>query len=534
MDYEWVALGLDEVAWLTIAFLFGLGARSVGLPPLVGYLGAGFLLGAVALPSAETTLLDKLADLGITLLLFTVGLKLNLATLLRPQVWAVSVLHMGATLLACIGLLRLLVLLGLPYLAGESATTLWLLAFALSFSSTVFVVKVLEERGTVTSLYGRLAVGVLLIQDIAAVVFLALASGKVPTVWALALLALIPARRLFQWLLDRLGHGELQILYGFLLALGGAELFELVGVKGDIGALILGLCLAGHARAEELAKVMLSFKDLFLLSFFLSIGLAGAPTLDAAGLAALLVPVALLKAALFVALFLFFGLRVRTAFQGGMALGNYSEFGLIVAAIGVAKGWLTSDWLVVLALALSFSFLLSALLSRYGERLYARARRWLLPLQKRSLVDEDRHLTLAGAKVAVVGMGGVGTGAYDALAKEGKRGLIGIDIDPLTAEVHEAAGRQVLRGDPSDPDFWERLIDAHTLELVLIALPTLSTTLSIIERLRLDAFEGQLAATCRFEDEAEALRAAGADIVFNMYADAGPAFVARVEGHLDA
>jgi len=88
MDFQWIAIALGDVAWISIAFVLGLLSRSVGLPPLVGFLATGFLLNAYGIASGE--MLEKLSDLGITLLLFTVGLKLNLRTLARPQVWAVS------------------------------------------------------------------------------------------------------------------------------------------------------------------------------------------------------------------------------------------------------------------------------------------------------------------------------------------------------------------------------------------------------------------------------------------------------------
>ena len=92
MGFEWVAIGLGDVAWIALAFVLGLGSRAIGLPPLVGFLAAGFFLNSQG--AAENELIPVLADIGITLLLFTVGLKLNVRTLARPQVWGVAGLHM--------------------------------------------------------------------------------------------------------------------------------------------------------------------------------------------------------------------------------------------------------------------------------------------------------------------------------------------------------------------------------------------------------------------------------------------------------
>ena len=252
MDFEWIAIGLGDVAWISLAFVLGLLSRLVGLPPLVGFLATGFLLSAQGI--ADDTLLQKLADLGITLLLFTVGLKLNLRTLARPQVWAVAGIHMSII----VGILGLvfygLALAGVSLFSELNLQKALFIAFALSFSSTVFVVKVLEEQGEMTSLHGRIAVGILLMQDVIAVAFLAISSGTLPSPWAFLLLSLIPLRWVLLQLLQRIGHGELLVLYGFLLALGGAEIFELVGLKGDLGALVLGVLIASHAKAEEMEK----------------------------------------------------------------------------------------------------------------------------------------------------------------------------------------------------------------------------------------------------------------------------------------
>ncbi len=186
MDFEWVAIGLGDVAWISLAFLLGFLSRQIGLPPLVGYLATGFLLNTQGI--ANDALLQKLADLGITLLLFTVGLKLNLRTLARPQVWAVTGLHMSIAVGIFGFAIYGLALAGASFFSGLDLQKSLLIAFALSFSSTVFVVKVLEEQGEMAALHGRIAIGILVMQDVVAVVFLAMSKGNVPSVWAFLLL----------------------------------------------------------------------------------------------------------------------------------------------------------------------------------------------------------------------------------------------------------------------------------------------------------------------------------------------------------
>ena len=526
MDYEWIAIGLGDVAWLAVAFVLGFLSRQAGLPPLVGYLVAGFLLSTQGV--VNDVLLQKLSDLGITMLLFTVGLKLNVQTLMRRQVWAVAGLHMLVVVIAFGTGIYALAMAGAALFDELGLEQALLLAFALSFSSTVFAVKALEERGALTSLHGRVAVGILLMQDVAAVVFLAISTGKLPTAWALLLLLLIPARPLLHVVLQRIGHGELFILYGFLLALGGAEIFELVGMKGDLGALVLGVLVASHAKAEDLSKAMLGFKNLFLLGFFLSIGLSGQPSMATLLIAVLLTPLVFLKSALFYFLLTRFRLRARTSLLASLNLNNYSEFGLIVAAIGVANGWISGEWLVVIAIALSISFVLTAALNTASHGIYTRFHSAWLRFQRVDLVSDDRMLDLGGARIAIIGMGRVGIGAYDSMRERHGDTVVGIDIDPVTAAGLKAQGRQVLRGDPSDADFWDRLQASHSLELVMLTVPKLQATLAVLERLREVSFQGDIAAVARYPDEVDILRQAGAKTVFNFYMEAGAGFADHV------
>ncbi len=526
MDFQWVAIALGDVVWLALAFALGFLSRSVGLPPLVGFLATGFLLNAQGIASGE--MLQKLADLGITLLLFTVGLKLNLRTLARPQVWAVSGLHMAAIVAIFGFVIYALALVGTPFVADLSLKNSFLIAFALSFSSTVFVVKVLEEKGEMKSLYGRIAVGILIMQDLAAVVFLAASTGKLPSPWALLLLLLIPLRPLLLQILQRVGHGELLVLFGLLLALGGAEVFQVVGVKGDLGALILGVLMASHVKSAELARTMLGFKDLFLLGFFLSVGLSGQPTLATLLAGAVLAPFVLLKSALFFALLTRFKLRARTSLLTTLNLTNYSEFGLIVIAIGVANGWLANEWLIIVAIALALSFVISAGLNSIAHQLYTNHRHFWQRLQRDERLPDDSVFDTQGATIAIIGMGRVGSGAYDEMHSVHGDTVIGVDFDPVTVKHQQSAGRNVLQGDPSDADFWDRVAATHSIELIMLSLPQLTANLAVLKQLQESQHSGTVAACARYPDDVEKLRQAGAETVFNIYTEAGAGFAAHV------
>ena len=522
MDFEWVAIALGDVAWISLAFALGFGSRLVGLPPLVGFLATGFVLNTFGIASGEV--LQKLADLGITLLLFTVGLKLDLKTLARPQVWAVTGVHIGLVI-AMFGLgIFVLAAVGAPLFVGLEFKQALLLAFSLSFSSTVFVVKSLEERAAMKSLHGRIAIGILVMQDIAAVAFLTASTGNLPSPWAALLFLLIPMRPVFHQLLQRAGHGELLVLYGLVLALGGAELFELGGVKDDLGALVMGVLVATHPKANELSKTMLGFKDLFLVGFFLSIGMTGELSMDALVIGALLVPLVFIKSALFFGLMTRFKLRARTSLLATLNLSNYSEFGLIVAAIGVANGWIEPSWLVVISIALSLSFVVAAPLVSRDDKIYNDYRPLWQKYQRAERLPDDQLVDTGNATIAIFGMGRVGVGAYDRMRELRGDTVVGIDFNAERVRRQRQEGRNVVRGDPSDADFWEMVERVPSIELVMLALPTLAANLDALAQLRAIGFKGGIAATAKYPDDEPRLREAGATAVFNIYAEAGTGF----------
>jgi glutathione-regulated potassium-efflux system ancillary protein KefC len=521
----------SDIIAIGIAFASGLAARSVGLPPLVGYLIAGF--GLYAGGGRITPTLEEFSEMGVTLLLFSIGLKLRLGSLLMPQIWAVASLHMVAAVLATTAFIMALGFAGVALFADMQPEVVALIAFALSFSSTVFAVKVLEEKGEMYALYGRIAVGILIVQDIAAVVFLAISAGKVPSVWALGLLALIPLRPLLRRMLDKSGHGELQVLFGLTLALGGAQVFELVSIKGDLGALILGVLLASHPRAGDLSRQLLGIKDLFLVGFFLSIGLSGPLNAEAFGAAALLLLLVPFKTVLFFLLMSRFDLRLRTSVLASLSLANYSEFGLIVAAIAVANGWVGASWLIIIAIALSLSFILAAPLNTFSYQLYARLRAPLARFESSRRIAEEAVIDSGDASVIVFGMGRVGSGAYDAIRQHLGDRVIGVDIDSTTVERMRVDGRRVIRGSGTDPDFWGRIrLDFHRVKLILLAMPNTRENLYAAQQLRSLGYAGKLAAIAKYPDEMDALREAGVHAVYNLYAAAGTGFAEHVYAEL--
>jgi predicted Kef-type K+ transport protein len=515
--------------WILVAFILGFAAFRVGLPPLVGYLIAGFVLQAFGVEGGEV--LSKIADLGVLLLLFTIGLKLKVRTLIRPEIWAGASIHMLVTvILFGIGLFAVS-LTGRSAFASLDSKLALLVAFALSFSSTVFAVKVLEGKGEMASLHGRVSIGVLIMQDIFAVLFLTFSTGKIPSPWAIALIAgLLGARPLLFAILSRIGHRELVLLFSVFLALGlGAAGFEFVGLKPDLGALVLGVLVAGHPKTGEMSDALLSFKDLFLVGFFLETGLAGILTLQTVSIAALLTLAGAIKVMLFFFLFTRFKLRARTSLLGSFSLATYSEFGLLVATIGVRNGWIDNLWLTIVAISLSFSFILASPLNSAAHSIFDRWAERLRAFQSKTRHPDDQPIDPGDAQIAVFGMGRVGTAAYDEMRARQGEIVIGIDFDADVVKNHQAAGRKVILGDATDIDFWARtrMHRERKIRWVMLAMPNHAANMQAVNELRVNKFDGIIAATAKFDDQVKELEAAGVQAAYNFYAEVGSGFASH-------
>jgi predicted Kef-type K+ transport protein len=508
------------------AFVFGVAARFARLPPLVGFLIAGFILKGAGYESSAA--LQKIADVGVTLLLFTIGLKLDIRTLLKPVVWAGATVHM-ALFVALFG--AMLYVLDFGVFRGTGLANAAIIAFALSFSSTVFAVKAFEERGQSGSLAAKTAIGILIMQDVIAVVFLAASKGTPPSPWALALLLLIPARRLLKALMERSGHGELLILLGFMMTFGGYSLFEWANLKGDLGALMMGMLVAGHPKAQEMAKSMLGFKDIMLVGFFLTIGLRGVPSLSDFGVALFLVALIPIKVALYFGVMTRFNLRARTSLLSSLGLANYSEFGLIVSTLGAKMGWLTDQWLLIIAVSVAATFIAASAINTFSNQLYDRYRDSLKRFETSKRLPEEQPVSIGGAEVLIVGMGGLGTAAYDAIAEHDGVRICGIDNNRDLVARHVELGRRVVAGDPTDLDFWDRVSREHTLKLAMLALPNHQANLAAAMEVRkFEEKSGEilLTATARYKDQIDELKEHGVDEAFDLSTEAGQGYALLV------
>ncbi|MNF48971.1 Glutathione-regulated potassium-efflux system protein KefC [compost metagenome] len=512
-----------EASWIAFAFILGLLARYVGLPPLIGYLGAGFALAAVGehvgVGPDDSIILDHLAHLGVLLLLFTVGLKLKLGNLVRREVIGSSILHFGIS--------SLLVLPAIVVILDTSWQESLLLAIALSFSSTVLAAKVLETKRELRAFHGRVAIGVLIIQDLIALVVMSLAAGEVPSAWALLVFLLPLLRPLLFRLLDHSGHEELLVLLGLMLALvvGGLG-FEAVGLSSELGALAFGAMLAKHKRASELSNSLWAIKEVFLVGFFLKIGIGGLPDASALAFAAAMALLLPLKGLLFFFLFVLFRLRARSAFLSAVSLTNYSEFGLIVASV------ILPQWLTPLAITVALSFVISAQLNRFAHPLYERLARRLIPLERNIRHPDEQPVSLGDAQILIMGMGRTGRAAYDHLREKGFK-LYSLDSDPMMIELSSKAGRRVQFADGEDQMFWQSL-EMPAVKAVILAMNDPEAKIISTQKLRERGFTGLIVSHSLYEDIAQRIQAAGADHTYLTMSEAGSGLAEHVARGLQA
>lgn len=504
-----------EILWIAVAYILGLGASYLGLPPLVGYLVGGFILGEWEI--GKSPAIHIIAETGVLLLLFSVGLKLNFKSLLN---W--EVLGIGTIDLIAIGAGFTLLFL-ITEIASSPAVFLGL---GLAFSSTVFAAKVLEEKSEIGAFHGRLAIGILIVQDLVAVGMLVAAEGGTFSLWTLLFLLSIlllrpPLKRILSWS----GHSELLLLYGLFIALGGSYTFKSMGLSAELGALVAGMLLANHPRSEELSKALWGLKEAFLVGFFLQIGLEGLPESHDSKWLLLLIALLPLRAVVYFFLGTLFRLRARTAFLTTLALLSYSEFLLIVAAAAVKNGILPATWLPTLALLVTISLIIAAPLNRASHALFVYFEWWLVRFERQAPHPEGEPPNIKQAKWLVIGMGRAGTSAYNFLIQKHQR-VWGLDSDPVIVQQHLEEKRRVIYGDAEDPDLLEK-INIKSLVGVILGMPDLEAKLRFSKSLRQNGFQGMLAAMSLYPEEDVKLSENGVNLIFHPFSEIGERLAER-------
>lgn len=519
------------VALLGTAFLMGFIFMRLKLPALIGFLLTGLILNIFHLDFSKVNdALGALANLGVLLLFFTIGLKIKVKNIFTKQIVITATVNTIAMVVLIGSFLMLLSTAGLSLLADLNLKSSIFIGFVLSFSSTVFVIKILEERGELSSFHGKIAIGILVIQDLFAVIFMTFISDLKPGLLALLLpFYLYGLRYVLSYMLDYCGHRELFTIFGFFATLiTGALAFYLVGLKPDLGALVAGMILVNHEKADELYRQMMSYKDFFLSAFFINVGMTGIITSKSLWIMLLLISFMFIKGALFFRTLSRFKMMARTAFLSSVSLSNYSEFALIAGVVGQQAGLISNDWIIAFALLMSLSFLIASPANNYVHEIFDKYRSSIMKLNKGKKYIDDEPLSVGDADYLILGFGSIGNPAYHYLTDKLKLKTLAIDYDHEKVNKYKAQGINISSGDTSNSIFWENL-DLSQVKMIFLAMSDIHSNINTLkEILKLKNRTFKVAAYAMYTDEASLLREMEVDYVYDHKMFRGEDFIQQV------
>ena len=490
---------------------------------MVGYLLTGILAGPYVLNLAvPTDLLDVLSKLGITALLFIVGLNL------RPQVS--REVGKGALLLG-VGQITLTFILGygLLRLLGMDFLNSSYLALALTFSSTIIVLKLLADRGDLEKLSGRLTTGVLLIQDLVAAAALlvipALTQTQVGEIRPVLLqtlgtgvLAAVGAYIVSQVLLVKISKfaarsTELLFLFAIAWGIGLAAVFKYLGFSLEIGALLAGVTLSTTPYSQEISSHIKPIRDLFIILFFILLGFqfrwAGGPNFWQLIIIISLF-VIVVKPLLIFLLMNLLGYTRRTGFKVGVALSQVSEFSLILIALGVQAGYLAPPITTLITLIGILTITVSTYLVEYEDKVYSIMEGFLRRLEWRKSIAGKRELQEEYDTI-LFGFHRVGQDFIEAF-KDLNRHFIIVDFDPNAVEILKKSGLKYRYGDASDIEFLNEL-NLRNVNLIVSTVPELETNILLTRQAKKANPQAVVIAVSHNVKESQELYQAGATYV---------------------
>lgn len=512
------SLSLITTFLLLLAAALGGGAIAVRLrlPSIVGYIAGGILVGNVFPQGFDHRLITMIAEAGVTLLLFTLGVEFSFHRLKR-------ILHVVAwPAIGQIVMTLFIVMLALIALKTPFIPALFL-ASAAALSSTAIVVKLLSERGELDSVPGELSTGWLVVQDLAVVPILILLSalssvangeGTVISVLGTIAFAMLKASVLILVVLY-LGSRGVPKLLGAVAGFKNRELFLLttigivflvglltyaVGLSVSLGAFIAGLLVAETSQNHAVFAEIRPLRDLFAVVFFVSLGMALPVSALVSSLPVIIVmtiAVILVKGGSIYTLLRFLGYHRKTAFLVGIYLTQVSEFGFIIAGMGIALGALSEAQSSLLVAVTFITILISSPLISNGHKAYYFVHNFLKKIPKTFRDKEEEVPRDTGYPiqdhVVICGYGRVGKYIGRALQMSNVPFLV-VDYNQHTLAGLRGSGIQTIYGDPADKDVLDyaqvdlaksiiiAIPDRHTQEMVIGNALSLNRRIKIICR----------------------------------------------------
>ena len=519
---------------LGLAAIGGFIAQFLRQPLIVAFIAIGILVGPSGLGMvSHSSEIELFARLGIALLLFVVGLKLDLH-IIRTVGPVALASGLGQVLFtSVVGYL-------IALLMGMSPVTALYVAVALTFSSTIIIVKLLSDKREVDSLHGRIAVGFLIVQDIVVVlVMIGLTAfgqaeeginiGREALVILLkGALMLIGVALLMRYvlprLLQRMAHSsELLMLFAIAWAVLGASIGDLLGFSKEVGAFLAGISIASTAYREQVAARLVSLRDFLLLFFFIELG----ASLDILNLGGQLGTAMIFSLFVLVgnplivmAIMGYMGYRKRTGFLAGLTVAQISEFSLILAALGLSLGHLEQDTVGLITLVGLITISVSTYMILYSHPLYALLAPWLSIFERKVAYREQS--TTAGDEekvdILLIGLGRFGASVATNLRQRGCR-LLAVDFDPQAVQYHTRDGYAVRYGDAEDPEFIASL-PLSRATWVVSTVRDRAINRMILHGLKEQGYKGKVAISAAGSYDAKFFEQAGVDMVLVPYTDA--------------
>lgn len=319
----------------------------------------------------------------------------------------------------------------------------------------------------------------------------------------------------------------------FAAFITGSLSFYLVGLKPDLGALIIGMMLVGHKRSKELYERMMGYKDFFLIAFFINIGLAGIPGWGHLFTALILLLFINLKGGLFLLILSRFKTKARTSFLTSITLGNFSEFALITGVVGFQLGWITSDWIVILAIAMSLSFLMTSPINHRVHDIFDYFKPYITRLNRDIECIDQEPYNFGKVAYLIIGMGEIGLSAYHYLKDNQKLEILGIDYNHDLVDKLKNKGINATWGDATDSTLWENA-DISNIEMVLFAMddhPSNINSIKEIQKIKNAHFK--IGVISHYPDESEEFRNLNVDYIYDYRSRIGREFAQELLQNYD-
>ena len=523
-----------------LSLAIGAGAIAVWLrqPLIIAFIIVGILVGPSGFhwitSGGEPDSVSLFAKLGITSLLFVVGLKLD-----PSEIKAVGpvALVVGIGQIVMTGVIGF----GIALVLGFDNFAAFYTAIALTFSSTILIIKLLSDKREIDSLHGRIALGVLIVEDISIIllmIILSAWSGEGSDALGPALLSVfikglgflafvgLCAKYLLPRLLRSLARSpEILVLFAIAWATALAATADSLGFSKEVGAFLAGVAIAATDYRVPIASRLVSLRDFLVLFFFIDLGVhINLPLLQQQLLPALIFSgfVLLGKPLMVLVLMGGMGYQKYTSTLTGLSLSQISEFSLILATLGVGLGHIDADILSLVTLIGLITMGLSSYLIIYSNELYPRLSPYSSIFERKSIKEKSNSSIgqeeWTPIDFIVFGLGRYGGTVVRDLSQAGYT-ILGVDFDPEIVTFWNREGLRTLLGDADDPELATHLPIKHA-QWVISTVPKMDVGLSLLHMLKAHKFEGKVALTSHRQKEAEVLTKAGADEVLFPFRDA--------------